>query len=469
MAMLESSWYRQNAYGIIILMLRVKWFGLIFAVALLTAGNTYATATYPFLIADYMRENYINNDASIDYAKHSSETNGNGIFLNSESGTYFYRGVVDNNIIYDDICWQIMGTTMDGAVKLIYSGIPSASQTCENIGDAAAGIINVSYGAPSNGNYAESNAKAQIDKWFEENLIDHLDDFADTMFCNDVNYASAHERIAERGEPSLLCSEDQQYTVENGKLKYPVAMMTADELLFSGAGYGVAPTDGEAYYADTGKFQTMTQQSANKMYYNNSIHFMNRSSGTNYSANIRPVIAVADDSAYILGGTGTKLDPYKLKVIAPVLHKIKSLNDSISISNNMEEAIFGQNVSFAIDSGRKVKLIRLVDGSGNALDVEIVKAGVSTYTFTMPDQDVYIDVEYEEEKNDTPSAPPTPTTPTDSPNQSTNIDNDVRDEKKEAQANPVTSSLNISGVVAYFFIHAICLCFYVRSLYKKRL
>ena len=72
-------------------------------------------------------------------------------------------------------------------------------------------------------------------------------------------------------------------------------------------------------------------------------------------------------------------------------------------------------------------------------------------------------VEYEEEKNDTPPAPPTPTTPTDSPNQSTNIDNGVRDEKKEAQANPVTSSLNISGVVAYFFIHAICLCFYVRS------
>lgn len=92
---------------------------------------------------------------------------------------------------------------------------------------------------------------------------------------------------------------------------------TTKELLFSGAGYGVAPSDGEGYYADTGKFQTLTQQSANKMFYNNSKHYMNRSSGTNYSANIRPVIAIASDSAYILGGSGTKLDPYRLKVVPP--------------------------------------------------------------------------------------------------------------------------------------------------------
>ena len=34
-------------------------------------------------------------------------------------------------------------------------------------------------------------------------------------------------------------------SVANGKLDYPIAMITADELMFSGAGYAVSPAEGE--------------------------------------------------------------------------------------------------------------------------------------------------------------------------------------------------------------------------------
>lgn len=392
---------------------------------LLGAEEAHAVSSYPFRIVDFMQENYASDDAFINYSKHASESNGNGIYLNSESKTYFYRGVVDNNIIYNDSCWQIMGTTTDGAVKFIYNGTPSANKTCENMGDASVAIRDVSYNTTSNGSYVGSNAKAEIDKWFEENLIDYIDDFADVVFCNDTDYAGAHARISERGEPSLACAEEHRLTVANGKLKYPVAMMTADELSLSGAGYSVEPTGGEAYYSDTGKFQTMTQQSANKMFYNNSKHCMNRSSGTNYSASIRPVIAIASESAYILGGTGTKEDPYQLKVVPPVAHKVESLNDSLAVSGDMEEAVFGDKVSFTVNKNRKVKSVRIVDESGNPLDIELaLENGV--YTFTMPNQNVYIDVQYEEE--DAPIS-----------------------------TNPATSSFNVGAEIALISACVVCL------------
>lgn len=391
---------------------KIKYLG---ATALIVAsiGAQNARAITPYLISDFLKSSYQGDDSSFDFSKHASDSNGNGIYLNSESGTYYYRGEVDNNIIYANRCWQIMGTTTDGAVKFIYNGFPSENETCENIGNDSAALLNISYGAANNGSYVESNSKVELDAWFVDNLMDYAGDFADVIYCNDTDYITAHKRIAEDGEPTFLCAEEHQLTVANGKLTYPIAIMSADELLFSGAGYGAAPADGEGYYADTGKFQTITQQSANKMFYNNSLHYMNRSSGTNYSANIRPVIAIASDSAYILGGSGTKLDPYRLKVIPPVPHQVSSLDDTLSVDDDIDSAIYGDRVTFTIDKGRKVKKITFTDESGEPIEVEliVIDEDEGKYAFDMPDSDIYLNVEYEEEDESVePEEPSNPST-----------------------------------------------------------
>ena len=375
----------------------MMYFGVA-ALVVASIGVQSANAITPYLISGFLESNYISDDSSFDFLKHAGATNGNGIYYNSESKTYYYRGQVDNNIIYANRCWQIMGTTTDGAVKFIYNGFPSESETCENMDNDSAALLDISYGAANNGSYVESNAKAKLEAWFADNLKDYADDFADVIYCNDTNYADTHKRITEDGKPTFICAEEHQLTVENGKLTYPIAMMSADELMFSGAGYGVAPSDGEGYYADTGKFQTLTQQSANKMFYNNSKHCMNRSSGTNYSANIRPVIAIASDSAYILGGSGTKLDPYRLKVIPPVPHQVGSLDDSLQIDDDIDSALFGERVTFTIDKNRKVKNITFTDETGEPVTVDliIIDEENGKYAFTMPDHDVYLNVEYED-------------------------------------------------------------------------
>ena len=287
-----------------------------------------------------------------------------------------------------------MGNTADGAIKLLYNGTPSDAEACKNAGDASAALLNVKYGDSNNGSYVDSNAKQQIDAWFEANLSEYADDLADIAYCNDTNYTTAHQRITADGSPAFACAEANQMSVANGKLDYPIAMITADELMFSGAGYAVSPAEGEDYYADTGKFQAMTQQSVNKMFYNNSQHYMNRSSGTNYSANIRPVIAIASDSLYILGGSGTKADPFRSIVIRPVPHKVKSLEESLVIEDDISSAVFGDVVKFKVDATRTIKSIIFTSDDSQVLDIEPTLEDTGLYSFRMIDQNVNINVTY---------------------------------------------------------------------------
>ena len=142
------------------------------------------------------------------------------------------------------------------------------------------------------------------------------------------------------------------------------------------------------------------------MFYNNSLHFLNRSSGTNYSANIRPVVAIASDSAYILGGSGTKLDPYRLKVVPPVPYQVDSLDDSLLVDNDVNSASYGERISFTVDKNRKVKKITFTNESGEPVDIDLIVVDEANgkYAFDMPDFSVYLNVEYEEDTPSNPSA-----------------------------------------------------------------
>ena len=80
-----------------------------------------------------------NTTAQIDFGQNSETTNTNGIYMttNTDSGipVYYYRGNVDNHLIFANFCWRIVRTTETGGVKLIYDGVPSDGQ-CNNTGDA---------------------------------------------------------------------------------------------------------------------------------------------------------------------------------------------------------------------------------------------------------------------------------------------------------------------------------------------
>ncbi len=92
----------------------------------------------PFLI-NVMKEN-ATLDTSINFAQISSDTNGKGVYiLNSSKDNfypvYYYRGNVDNNIVYGGYCWKIIRTTDSGDIKLIYNGTPN-NGACTATGDS---------------------------------------------------------------------------------------------------------------------------------------------------------------------------------------------------------------------------------------------------------------------------------------------------------------------------------------------
>ncbi len=56
--------------------------------------------------------------------------------VGTETGQYpvhYYRGIIDNNnVLFADFCWKMVRTTDTGGVKLIYNGVPSSDNSCNN-------------------------------------------------------------------------------------------------------------------------------------------------------------------------------------------------------------------------------------------------------------------------------------------------------------------------------------------------
>ena len=77
---------------------------------------------------------YIKNSAdtttTIDFSKTSKASGTNGIYMTTDTDSgkpvYYYRGNVDNRVIFANFCWRIVRTTETGGVKMIYDGVPDS-------------------------------------------------------------------------------------------------------------------------------------------------------------------------------------------------------------------------------------------------------------------------------------------------------------------------------------------------------
>ena len=107
-------------------------------------------------------------------------------------------------------------------------------------------------------NTTNSKIKTKIDDWYSKNMIDYTDRLEDTIWCNDRSisqkggwdkdsttsgylYFGARGRNYSTYKPSIECpNANDKFTVSseagNGKLTYPVALLTADEATLAGHG-----------------------------------------------------------------------------------------------------------------------------------------------------------------------------------------------------------------------------------------
>ena len=322
----------------------------------------------------------------IDYKVRSGVSGTNGIYTttatNGNVPVYYYRGDADkvnNNIIFNNMCWKIIRTTETGGIKLIYNGTPTdgkcETQTGENtqIGTNVYNAISndntyvgYMYGTAGSTTYEathenknESTIKAYIDNWYGQNFDETATNkLEDTLFCNDRStkaydantigdtkmssygalgygknatfYGTAHRAsyYSNNPNPSLVCIQNNdKFTVDskngNGKLKYPIGLITLDEVVL--AGFNTKYSNASNYKDTTNYLYTnkdyWTFSPVEMGYYGDAYVFVGFVDSTGlvsagsvgYARGVRPVVSLANGTLVNSNGDGTSTNPYVVK------------------------------------------------------------------------------------------------------------------------------------------------------------
>ena len=208
------------------------------------------------------------------------------LYTSTENGTtvyYFAGNATDNWVKFgknennQDLYWRIIRTNSDGSVKLLYHGTSTtATDAVINTSTAFNSTYNnpmyVGYMYGTSGslvnnrtNTNNSTIKGIIDTWYENNLKTNYTKYLSTtaVYCNDRSnpaggyntgstafYYGGYTRLITNKAPTYDCTDtNDKFTVDtstgNGKLTYPIALMTADEVSFAG---GVIYTNAPTWY-----------------------------------------------------------------------------------------------------------------------------------------------------------------------------------------------------------------------------
>ena len=303
--------------------------------------TTEAVKTIP--LYDYIKEN-ADTTTTIDFSQTSEQDSTNGIYTttNTDSGNpvYYYRGNVDNRVIFANFCWRIVRTTETGGVKLIYDGVPSNGQ-CNNTGSNStigssmfnenfnnAKYVGYMYGSSiDDATYTDdSTIKGVIDTWYQNNMTDYTSQLEDTVFCNDRSYTTsgstlyfgAYTRLVTNKTPTLKCQNTKdKFTINtsngNGALTYPVGLITADEMAYAG---GIFNTSNSSFYLYTGQwFWALSPYSFAR---SDALEFNLFSYGyldytyVNGSNGVRPSVSLQLGIG-MTGGSGTAADPFVIE------------------------------------------------------------------------------------------------------------------------------------------------------------
>ena len=185
----------------------------------------------------------------------------------------------------------------------------------------------------SSTNTTNSTIKAAIDGWYSTNMTSYTNKLEDTPYCNDRTiyqlggwsptgsttnylYLGAYGRTQSPYTPSLTCNTNDAFTLPgnangNGKLTYPVGLLTVDEIRLGGGRYN---SGNSTYYLYTG--QNWWSGSPYSFITFDARGFAVRSSGFLYSDSVfnafgvRPAVSLKPGTKFASGGDGTPTNPY---------------------------------------------------------------------------------------------------------------------------------------------------------------
>ncbi len=297
----------------------------------------------------------------------------------NDGATYYFRGVPTNNWVkIDKTYWQIVRINGDGSIRLIYNGSSINRQATDTIittgrmynsdnNDNA--YIGFMYGATSqsgSGAYDKTHANtnpsiilSQLKTWYMNSFPETYKEYIDgnAGFCNDRspyassssgnidthNYGFGNSNTSYGGyvrmtskKPTFKCPQDNDlFTIPGSKkgnqalnvegVDIPVGLITADEIMYAGAGLNTNYKN-QSYYLYNGKhYWTMSPSFFNNSIYSYGAYIFSvrgdygyldiySANKTNTDFGVRPVINLKANTPFKEGGDGSSSNPFVVEL-----------------------------------------------------------------------------------------------------------------------------------------------------------
>ena len=331
------------------------------------SGNTCpgSIETKPTLYDKLLSDKSTRPGERTDFSKVLTDNNTNTLYTSTEDSKtvyYFAGNATDNwvkfgkNASNQDLYWRIIRTNSDGSVRLLYHGTSTAATDAvintstkfnEKYNDPM--YVGYMYGTSNatsidRTNTNNSTIKGIIDTWYENNLKTNYTKYLSTtaVYCNDRSnpaggyntgstafYYGAYTRLYTNKAPTYDCTDtNDKFTVDtstgNGKLKYPIALMTADEVSFAG---GLWATNASTWYyynsakgSSTGSTYWWLLSPSNWIGYRAYVFYVYGSSlpgylnddGVYYTYGVRPAVSLKS-CVKTSGGDGSASAPYTIE------------------------------------------------------------------------------------------------------------------------------------------------------------
>ena len=318
-------------------------------------------------ISYYYRGPILNNYVSFaDKKWRIVRINGDGtirLVLDSNAGVSVFNSKSDDNA-YVGYMYGMTGQTSSSTnqcIKLNNAGTAAEVDTSITTNAACISAGGKWAATPYDAthiNVVESTIKKALDAWYKTNIVDtnNIDYISDTVFCNDKTlassgiggvttqlgygtnhtyYASTERLLYSSGtteittaKPTFKCAENatndySRFTVDvatlvngnktNGDLKYPIGLLSADEVAYAGAyGYRSNTSTIKHYLSNGNEFMLSSPRfhGATSLFVVDSAgNFTNSYFNVTNSHNYRPVINLKAE-LLVGGGDGTSSNPY---------------------------------------------------------------------------------------------------------------------------------------------------------------
>ena len=247
----------------------------------------------------------------------NNTTDASGLYAstatNTGKPTYYFRGNIENNYVnFAGFTWRIVRVNEDGTIKIVMQ---------DGINSNARYNFNSNYNNYTYMYYSNSEAKTQLENWYQTNIGSKLDlaknvvsgayycEQAKAKQSDSATSGSATMTTYNKYTPDFKCSSDG-----NGKgvVNVSVGLLSYDEVVYAGGYYG--KENPNYYLRNYRHFWTMSPAG-----FQSSSYVWNvRSTGdvnNNYTGDtntLRPAINLKTDARISLGD-GTKENPFMVE------------------------------------------------------------------------------------------------------------------------------------------------------------